>query len=276
MTKSDRKCIVDEDTTSSPGEPATDWRSIYVASALSFVGAVQFSLYFSSLWPYLRIIDKGADEAFFGYIVAVYSLGQIISSPTFGWVSNKLKEVRLPMFVGLAMMLLGNMLYIALEFSGVAPRYLLLVGRFITGMGSGNVILLRTYASTASTYKDRHKAIAYVTCGQALGQTSGPAFQFLFTPLTYPGVQLFTGMSFNMYTAPAYFACAINIFGAMALYFLFRENYAGIIEDNPTDCDKNNNGSKFSPGLPMYDIFAVLVCNVTRFTQMFVQTNLET
>lgn len=28
----------------------TDWRSIIVASILSFVGSVQFSLYFSALW----------------------------------------------------------------------------------------------------------------------------------------------------------------------------------------------------------------------------------
>lgn len=39
---------------------------------------------------------------------------------------------------------------------------------------SGNVCLLRTYASTASTSKDRSRAIAFVTCGQALGTTSGP------------------------------------------------------------------------------------------------------
>jgi hypothetical protein len=37
--------------------PETDWHSIYVASILSFVGTVQFSLYFSSLWPYVQIVS---------------------------------------------------------------------------------------------------------------------------------------------------------------------------------------------------------------------------
>jgi hypothetical protein len=37
-----------------------------------------------------------------------------------------------------------------------------------------NSALLRTYASTASTVKDRPKAIALVTCGQAIGNTAGP------------------------------------------------------------------------------------------------------
>lgn len=89
--------------------------------------------------------------------------------------------------------------------------------------------LLRTYASTASTSKDRSRAIAFVTCGQALGLTSGPAMQLLFTWLNYPGYSLFGGFHLNMYTAPAYFACALNFFGALTLYLYFQEKYAGIV-----------------------------------------------
>jgi len=36
------------------GERKTDWRSIYLSSVLSFISQVQFSLYFSSLWPFLK------------------------------------------------------------------------------------------------------------------------------------------------------------------------------------------------------------------------------
>jgi hypothetical protein len=38
--------------------PKTNWNSIYTASILSFVGTVQFSLYFSSMWPYVQIVEK--------------------------------------------------------------------------------------------------------------------------------------------------------------------------------------------------------------------------
>ncbi|KAH7716128.1 Protein Y53G8AR.7 a [Aphelenchoides avenae] len=288
MTKSaEKKRILKEDPTSfaSAGEQrVTDWRSIYVASAISFVGSVQFSLYFSSLWPYLQIVDRSTTETFFGYIVAIYSLGQIFSAPTFGYWSNQIKQVRLPLYVGLTLMFIGNLCYIMMEISSVPKRFILLVGRCITGMGSGNVILLRTYASTASTVRDRPKAIAYVTCGQALGNTVGPAFQLFFTPLSYPGIKLFGGLSMNMYTAPAYLACFMNIFGAIALYFLFKENYAGIIDDHEeekkalkeAEDDDVEEGHHKAAALPMYDVVAVLVCYVTRFTQMFINTNLET
>jgi len=32
----------------------TDWHSIYLAALMTFVSAMQFSLYFSSLWPFMR------------------------------------------------------------------------------------------------------------------------------------------------------------------------------------------------------------------------------
>ena len=46
-------------------EPKTSWSSIYVSSALSFVGAVQFSLYFSSMWQYLKIVRGFAAKRIF-------------------------------------------------------------------------------------------------------------------------------------------------------------------------------------------------------------------
>ncbi|KAI1719639.1 major facilitator superfamily domain-containing protein [Ditylenchus destructor] len=281
--KPDEKRILKKDEEGAVGLPVTNWRSIYVAAALSFVGSAQFSLYFSSLWPYLQIIDRSISETFFGYIIAIYSIGQIISSPTFGYWSNRIKTIRLPLFVGLFMMLIGNALYICLELGlPIQRRYLLLLGRFITGMGSGNVSLLRTYASTASTSKDRPRAIAFVTCGQALGMTSGPAFQLFFTTLKYPGIHMLGNLRFNLYTAPAWLACAMNVFGALALYFLFREEYAGLlVEENRNGKTKMNKiGDSIECGIakkaPSYDLVAVFVCYLTRFTQMFINTNLET
>ena len=64
------------------------------------------------------------------------------------------------------------------------------------------------------------------------------AFQLLFTPIGYPGFQIYQKVHINMYTAPAYFACAMNFFGALALFFLFKEHYAGIIDKDKSKDDK--------------------------------------
>uniref|UniRef100_A0A914HGQ2 MIR domain-containing protein n=1 Tax=Globodera rostochiensis TaxID=31243 RepID=A0A914HGQ2_GLORO len=263
---------------------ATNWFSIYVAAALSFVGTVQFSLYFSSLWPYLQMIDRSIDETQFGWVIAMYSVGQIVSAPLFGYLSNKICQVRLPLIIGLCLMFFGNIVYLCLEIVQLPKLYVLLFCRCIVGMGSGNVCLLRTYASTASTAKDRSRAIAFVTCGQALGATSGPAFQLLFTYFPYPGFSLFGVLNFNLYTAPAYLACLMNLAGVVVLFLCFEEHYAGLEEANVKECRENGcagdkhsgtDEAKLSKLLP-YDVLACLVCYFSRFTQMFVQGNLET
>lgn len=66
------------------------------------------------------------------------------------------------------------------------------------------------------------------------------ALQLLFTPLSYPGFQIFDMLTINMYTAPAYLACSMNFLGALALYFLFKENYAGIVDEEDNEQQPEN------------------------------------
>ncbi|KAK0394103.1 hypothetical protein QR680_000566 [Steinernema hermaphroditum] len=257
-----------------PSEAPTDWRSIYVAAALGLSCSVQFSLYFTSLWPYLNIIDKDATETFFGFIIAAYSLGQILASPSFGYWSNRIKSIKLPMFTGIVFMFIGNVIYLSTELLPGGQRFAMLIARFITGIGSANVTLVKTYASTSCNPTDRPKALAYVTGGIAFGMTIGPAIQVIFTPIGYPGLLFFKGLSFNMYTASAYAACIMNILSAIALAMIFKENYVGIVKEMSKE-EESGFSIDLNP-VPKFDWVAVVLCNITRFTQQFISTNLET
>ncbi|KHJ97297.1 hypothetical protein OESDEN_02728 [Oesophagostomum dentatum] len=76
-----------------PNKPSTPWKSVYVATVCSFIQEAQFSILFSSMWPYLRKLNPNAEEVQFGYVVAMYSLGQCISAPSLGYWSNRIKQV---------------------------------------------------------------------------------------------------------------------------------------------------------------------------------------
>ncbi|CEF66825.1 Major facilitator superfamily and Major facilitator superfamily domain, general substrate transporter and Major facilitator superfamily domain-containing protein [Strongyloides ratti] len=255
----------------SEASPKTDWTSIYVGAAFAFIGSVQFNIFFASLLPYLEKNDPKGDQTFFGYIVAAYSLGQLIASPLVGYWSNKIKQIKIPVQTGLTFMLLGNIFHICLVlFPSNSRRWIMMLGRFLTGVGSSNTLLLKAYATSASTTKDRSQAIAYITGGMAIGTTMGPAFQAMFSGLSYPGLRIFSNVYFNIYTAPAFLACLINILGMIVLYFFFHESYAGVIDD------QKNNSKRDNTKLPPFDMLAVIIMNFTRFTQMFVQTNMET
>ncbi|CAD5234076.1 unnamed protein product [Bursaphelenchus xylophilus] len=244
----------------------TDWRSIYVTSLLAFCVAAQFSLYFSSLWPFLQLLDSTISENFFGYVVGAYSFGQIIASPLVGFLSNKLGQIRLPLYANLTCMFIGNAIYFNLENFSFGRRYWLVLCRLITGFGSSSISLLKAYTTTASVTKDRSRALAFVTGGVALGMTMGPTFQLLFIPLDYPGFHFLGIFKVNMYTAPAYMACCMNLFCALITKKFFVENYAGIVT--------SEDGEKVR--LPPFDKKAIVVCHMTRFAQILVNSNMET
>lgn len=54
-------------------------------------------------------------------------------------------------------------------------KWYMLVARVVTGLGVGNLAALRAYGATASTPKDRLKAISYGTAGFVFGISFGPA-----------------------------------------------------------------------------------------------------
>ncbi|KAI6191947.1 hypothetical protein M3Y97_00283000 [Aphelenchoides bicaudatus] len=246
----------------------TDWKSIYWTSLLTFFTAVQFSLFYAGLWPYLQLIDAETSESFFGYIVGIYSLGQILGSPLVGFWANKIKRISVPLYFNILLLFVGNFSFICLELVLSNHRYMLLVIRFITGFGSSNISILKSYTASASHSNDRSRSIAFVTGGIAVGMFSGPALQIFFVPLGYPGYNLFFGLKLNMYNAPAYMACLLNLICALVVKLFFRESYAGLLNRN------TENGAKIQ--LPKFDRVAITICHVTRFTQILTNSTLET
>ena len=94
----------------------------------------------------------------------------MLSAPAFGYWSNQIKQVKLPLLFGFILFVSGNLLYLSMTFLPFPATYILLVGRFLTGAGSSNTSLLRTFVSTATTFEDRSKAFGYLSCGQAVGK----------------------------------------------------------------------------------------------------------
>lgn len=95
-----------------------------------------------------------------------------------------------------------------------------------------NIGLIKTFCASASTLKDRSRAIAIGTGGLALGLAIGPSIQILFVPFGYPGLELFNGFQLSMYTLPAIFACIVNLLAILIMLFMFEERYAGLVNYN--------------------------------------------
>ncbi|KAI1706707.1 major facilitator superfamily domain-containing protein [Ditylenchus destructor] len=248
----------------------SDWKSILVTSFLCFCVIVQSSLYLASMWPFLKTLDSTATERFYGYIIAAQSLGEMLGCPIVGYLSNRSGQIRYLLYICTSLMFAGNVMYFSLELSTpVLRKYLLLVARFLVGLGCSSTCLLQAYVSTASIPEDRSRALSILTTGIALAGVFGPALQLLFTPLGYSGWNIFA-WKINMYTAPAFIGSIINVISIMSIYVFFQENYAGIIQEQKTFM------LSYSPqALPEYDRLAAFLCHFTRFTKFFIISCLE-
>ena len=78
-------------------------------------------------------------------------------------------------------MFMANVLYGCLNaFSSDVAPFMMLVSRFLVGVGSGNVAIVRSFASVTSTMEERTSVLANISAAQALGFIIGPRKLHLF------------------------------------------------------------------------------------------------
>ncbi|RCN46992.1 hypothetical protein ANCCAN_07032 [Ancylostoma caninum] len=120
-------------------EVSTPWKSIYITSFCAFLQAVQFTMFLSSMWPYFRKLNPNVQETEFGVVTAWYSFGTMMSAIIFGYWSNQIKQVRLPLLICFLLMMMGNLIYAALQFApAVLVGHVMMTSRLITGCGIGS------------------------------------------------------------------------------------------------------------------------------------------
>lgn len=153
-----------------------------------------------------------------GLIVAANPLGQMIFSPLFGWWSNKIGTIRLPLLCSLALFTFASGLYSSLEMRPDHVKYWMLISRFLIGVSSANIAVCRSYLSAATRLSERTKAVSMVSLAQVLGFIVGPGLQTAVTPLGNDGYSFLWGfIVFNMYTACGW----INVLMSIGNFIMF-------------------------------------------------------
>ncbi|EYB99252.1 hypothetical protein Y032_0124g1243 [Ancylostoma ceylanicum] len=248
-------------------EVSTPWKSIYITSFCAFLQAVQFTIFLSSMWPYFRKLNPSVQETEFGFVTAWYSFGTMMSAIIFGYWSNQIKQVRLPLLICFLLMMLGNLIYAALQYvPQVLVGHVMMTSRLITGCGIANLALLRAYALSASTVEDRSQAFACIGSGMAAGGLIGPGLQLVLTLIGSEGINIAGYYQLNLYNAPALVALLLNLSGFFVIYLYFEENYDVMERDLEKMCHE----------LPRPCYMALFICAATRFGQEFAQSTVET
>uniref|UniRef100_A0A5F5PIN4 Major facilitator superfamily domain containing 8 n=1 Tax=Equus caballus TaxID=9796 RepID=A0A5F5PIN4_HORSE len=149
------------------------WRSIRILYLTMFLSSVGFSIVIMSIWPYLQKIDETADASFLGWVIASFSLGQMVASPIFGLWSNY-RPRKEPLIVSIFISVAANCLYAYVHLPASHNKYYMLVARGLVGFGAGNVAVVRSYIAGATSLQERTGSMANTSACQALGFILGP------------------------------------------------------------------------------------------------------
>ncbi|TRY99376.1 hypothetical protein DNTS_014906, partial [Danionella cerebrum] len=149
------------------------WRSIRVMYFTMFLSSLGFTIVITSIWPYLKRVDESADASFLGWVVAAYSLGQMVASPLFGLWSNH-RPRREPLVCSIFINVSANIYYTYVYLPQSHNKVHMLLARTLVGLGAGNVAVVRSYVAGATSLGERTGAMANMSACQALGFILGP------------------------------------------------------------------------------------------------------
>ncbi|KAM9331450.1 major facilitator superfamily domain-containing protein 8 [Gastrophryne carolinensis] len=260
-----------------PGQSKSRWWSIRVMYLTMFISSVGFSIVMTSIWPYLQKIDPSADASFLGWVIAAYSLGQMLASPLFGLWSNY-RPRREPLVVSISILVAASCLYAYIHVPTSHNKYYMLTARALVGFGSGNVAVVRSYVAGATSLSERTSAMANISAFQALGFILGPAFQAIFTLIGEKGVTIHgINLQLNMYTVPSLMGAFLGIVNILLIFAIFREHR---VDDLGRDIGNVNfepeESNQESENEESVDQVAVVSSNVLFFVVLFVFAIFET
>jgi MFS transporter, ceroid-lipofuscinosis neuronal protein 7 len=152
-----------------------------------------------------------------GLIVAANPLGQMIFSPLFGWWSNKLSSIRVPLLASMAIFCVSSALYSSLDLIKEDVKYWMFLARFFVGVSSANIAVCRSYVSAATTITERTNSVSMMSLAQVLGFVIGPALQAAVTPLGTEGFLFMNTFQINMYTASGW----LNVLLGLTNFVMF-------------------------------------------------------
>ncbi|XP_036985733.2 major facilitator superfamily domain-containing protein 8 isoform X1 [Artibeus jamaicensis] len=253
------------------------WRSIRILYLTMFLSSVGFSIVIMSIWPYLQKIDQTADASFLGWVIASFSLGQMVASPIFGLWSNY-RPRKEPLIVSTFISVVANCLYAYVHVPASHNKYYMLAARGLVGFGAGNVAVIRSYVAGATSLRERTNSMANISACQALGFILGPVFQTCFALIGEKGVTWETiGLQINMYTAPVLLGAFLGALNILLILIILREHR---VDDSGRQC-KNINFQEASTDevqVPQGNIdqVAVVTTNVLFFVILFIFALFET
>ncbi|KAI6171181.1 Major facilitator superfamily domain-containing protein 8 [Aphelenchoides bicaudatus] len=238
----------------------TDWRSIYTLSFTTFLMSLQMGTVNINLWAYITELDKSISSVFFGYMLSLSSLFNVLATFLAGYFANVIAHTLPAMLMGKVSTVIACLLFISAELFNAERRFIFMVMEAFFGIATGLVSVSRAQIASSSVEQERQKAISIHGFALTTGIATGPFVMTLMSLLKYPGIAYMFGLHFNMFTTPAYFVIACSFVAIMLLIF----QYNGKLNEAPIVVTKELKEHLSQLKTHSYDSLAIFICCLTK------------
>ena len=156
-----------DSTSSTEGSPRLSLAKLWVLMVTAFVDMIGFAL-IVPLLPFYAT-DFGADAFTVGILMGIVAFGQMTTAPWWGRLSDRIG--RKPVMIYSQMV--SGLAFLTFAFANSV--WLLLLCRFLQGVGGGSLGAVSAYVSDAVGPEERAKALGWITACTSAGVMVGPA-----------------------------------------------------------------------------------------------------
>jgi MFS family permease len=172
---------------------------------VGLIDAISFMVVAPSLVFYVRAMGGSKEQ--YGAILSIFSFASFSFKPVLGyWCDKSGCRFRSPYLFSIAIAAIGGLVYfLASAFTGSVALHLILLGRFLGGVGAANSTLGYTYIAQVIPESHMTKANALLSMVRIFGMAAAPGLNILLskvsgdlvsfeiTPLNCIGIVLFVG-----------------------------------------------------------------------------------
>lgn len=248
------------------------WRSILIAYFVTLTVCMQPSVYSSSLYQFMTILDPQTTSQFYGYAVMAFYVASACSSLIYGILSNYLRQTKIFILTALLFSTIGSLLLFISPTFSADQRVVILIGRVLSGLGFGILGVVSAFVIMESYDDERTFAVSSKCAVSSIAAIFGPLVLLAF----YITGDDFHGQSIviNVFTGPALVFAACTFVEMFVVLRYFSESWVAVERLEHRRKLMERKESAFAP-LPNYDTVAAVILIVLHAIFEFVKSYMD-